>query len=191
MQKKILVLLAFLAFISGCGISVSHKLASDTNVKAADPNDQSIKSIELYISRASLSRAEFEQYKISRNRIFNECGKVYGGRQTSEQQNLVKLDDKDLSEINELAGNILAFNKKHELNLDKPGTSTSMYDAGQFNLKIQQDSGTTEIKTSLDSVTTASKTSEDNLAKLAKKLRQLALDNSNQSLCGNRRFYDL
>jgi len=172
--------------LSCCGISFSF-----LNDKSENPADSRIKSVDLYISRATHSRTEFEQYKVSNQRIFNECGKVFGGRQQSELQNLSQLDEVNSKEINSMAAEIIAFNTEHELNLDEPGTSTSMFDPGQFILKIQRTSETTVLKTSLDSVVGESKTSVELLKKLGKKLREIALTNSNQALCGNRRFHEL
>lgn len=171
-------------FFAGCGISFN---SHSGNQNAGDK----LKSIDLYLSRASLTRTEFEQFKVSNNRLFIECGKVNGGKQAAEYQKFIDLDSSDLEEIKALSDTVVEFSRTHELMLDKPGSGSSMFDAGQFLLKIQLKDGTNELNTSLNSVTSGSKTALKNLLSLAQKIREIALEESDEMLCTNRRFYEL
>lgn len=180
--------LSGLLFLSACS-------SSDT-VNTSAPIDTSvplrIRSLDLYISRASFSHADFEQFKFLDDKLFAECGKIAGGRQAVRYQNLSRLKPEEIAELKKYSENIIEFNSKHELNLDEAGSSRTMFDPGQFNLKILSTQGNTDIKTSLDSVTGATKTSEDNLKKLAVALRDISIRYSPSSnLCGNRKFHDL
>lgn len=149
-------------------------------------------SVELYLSRATLVDTDFEQYKLTGSRLFYECGKVQGGRQAPQKQNVIKLDPHELEELYGLATEVAAFANNYELVLDEPGASRNMFDPGQFLLKLEGQTGSLPIRTSLDSVTTDSKTSTTLLKKLGAALRANVLQNiPEQSICGKRKFYDL
>jgi hypothetical protein len=182
--KPILILL--LLGFSACSTNESSPSTSNQDKLAT------IQSIDLYLSRATFSGAQFEQFKFTNGKLFAECGKIAGGRQTATYQDLRKLSSEDNFAINSKTNTLIAFASSHELKLDEPGKSSSMFDPGQYELKINSSSGSTSIKTSLDAVSTASKTSEENLRVLAKTLRDIAMHHSPSStLCGNKKFFDL
>lgn len=180
--SKFFFLVTLLTFTS-CGSS------SSLSPSSPPPN---VESLELYLSRASFTGAEFEQFKFSNGRLFAECGKVAGGRQAAQYQDFHKLSAEQNQAINKRAQEALQFALNHELKLDDPGKSQSMFDPGQYNLHITSSAGPTNIQTSLDAIVAASKTSEENLRLLAKELREVAMQYSPSSkLCGNVSFYDL
>ena len=185
MHKTITLLVCLTSILTGCGFI---NFSGDKNQQNDNLN---IDSVDLYVSRASLTRTEFEQYKITKQKFYYECGKINGSMPKPEVQNVKNLSLNDYSQISKLASDIVNFQNRHELNLDKEGKSTSMFDAGQFILTISAGAKPVEIKTSLDSITSATKTSENYLKLIAKKIREIALINSGSSLCGNRKFYEL
>lgn len=174
-----------LALLIGCSSTDPHPTITTLEANSS-------RSIELYLSRASVSKSEFEQFKVTNEHIYVECGKIAGGRQSAQYQELSPLSQVDQNEIHDLTSTIVDFSNSHTLHLDQAGNSDIFYDPGQFILKLEGPSNKILIKTSLDSIASASKTSEDNLKKLAIKLRESAKKASNSgNLCGNNKFFDL
>ena len=184
-KKALLALLFILSSCSTLGMS-----RQGSNFEALSSLEHV--TLDFYVSRATLTRTEFEQFKLNGEMLFSECGLVLGGRQSPQQNKLKRLSDEESASLLENINKVLEFSAKHNLNLDPPASSTSMFDAGQFILKISRDSGSEEIKTTLDSVVSGSKTSLENLKKLARSIREAAMrSHESHTLCGNRRFHEL
>lgn len=178
------LLLAFsLLLLASCGIvSGSNPL----------PENFGYDSVEIYMGRSGLSEKNFEQFKVTKSRIFAECGRIAGGRQVSQYQAVNRISGEDLQDITGKVWKIIDFTNNHELKLDPPDKGTGYFDRGQFTVSIRAPGTPRDIKTTLDSMASPSKTSEKNLNELAKTVRAIAVKNSGgASLCGKDKFYDL
>ncbi len=155
-----------------------------TAPSAPAPTDYRTNSIELYLSRANLVEAEFEQFKTQGNKLFVECGKIRRGRFVPEAQDVFPLSDAELQRLNEGAWSVAQF-LDHDF--DSPGDNSSLADPGQAYFTIQDSQKKAEIKTALDSVTSQTTPADTALYDLASALRKA----SGGAPCGNRSFYGI
>ncbi len=146
-----------------------------------------VRSVELFLSRSSMNKTEFEQLKLTAGNLFAECGQIRAGRFYSESQGLEPLEVSDEQTIKVKATELLALIRENDPQLDGPGNNDSFFDPGQFYLTINGDKSQTSIKTSLDSISEPTTESEKTLHDLATTLRSIA----GSSLCSNRTFYGI
>ena len=171
-MKKYLLIISLL-FISAC----SSNQASETSA----PVPQHIK---LYISRSSLYNTEFEQYTLSGDILFHECGKISNGRHQAGRQGVIKLENLTLEDLAQASAEVNESAMRNKEDLNKSGNNSDLFDPGVFQLEM--DGLNSEIKTSLDSVTAGTGPLERKLRNLAETIRKSA----EEKLCG-KEFYGL
>jgi len=151
------------------------------------PEDFNVASIELYMSRTSLFQANFEQYQLSPDLAFVECGEVRRGRHVPQQQNIISIPEDAYDRISEASWHVVEAVDRMTIDFDPPGTDKSLFDPGRLSLSIALDSRATEVKTSVDSVSLASSAKERNVLKLVKLIRGAVGTNH----CGLGEFYGI
>jgi len=158
--RTILIVLG-LATVVGCGATPTPP----------PPPPGSVRSIDLFLSRASLFGTEFEQFSLAGDKLFFECGSLERGRFIGRHQGVTELSSERLADV------ASATDAVHRIVVDKsptfaePGTNRSMFDPGQFTLKAELADAAFEVKTSLDTVVNKPSLPEEHLSKLARTLR--------------------
>ncbi len=146
--------------------------------------------VEVVLSHDSLQLTEFEQYRLSGNRFFAECGVVNGGRFSPETQNLYRLSDDDAARIRQLLSAAWASAPLTQAKLLPPGTGGGVFDPGSFSLTIRNQSGETKTQSSLDEISNSVGGVEERLRVFIVNLRRTASDHGFE-LCGNTLFFGL
>jgi len=152
------------------------------------PLPAQIADIELFMSRGSLSKMEFETYKLQGDSLFVECGPVVGGRFQANQQEFIALGQEGSDALFESARSAIELYNSRDWLLDEPGRSNSFFDPGQFYLTAALKDGTNiTLKTSLDTIS-------EPKSRLTSELRELAImlrGSIGSPPCSNRSFYGL
>ena len=174
--------IACLVVIAGCSASTPEP------AQLATSEELSAISYSLYISRASLTSQEFEQYKTLPQGVFVECGTIYRGRpQTSFQG--IEAGTQSQQEATKAAAYALLqiLNSNESPKFDEPGVGSGFADPGKYVLTIGSGSSRREIKTSLDWV-------EQKRTAFAGKVHEfttLVRGMPSTSPCGNAEFYGI
>jgi hypothetical protein len=145
-------------------------------------------SFDLYLSRASLNGAEFEQYKLLPIGVFAECGTLHRGRQESRVQSIYPVDDATRAALRNTASKIfLRMQRQPAPSLDAPGDNANPFDPGKYLLTVKSGSLKIDAKTSLDSVVHPNSVTQELLQQLA----ALSRGSVDGTPCGNAEFYGL
>ena len=185
MLRKLLLCAAILSLTS---CSYLFGTESGANPDGTPLTAPAPKSIELFLSRTSMTSTDFEQYKLSYNSVYFECGEIRRGRYLPRHQEFIDVASDLQQEIFSAANTTLDDRARNELALDPPGKNKNLADPGVFTLTIVPSSGETVIlSTSLDSVTNRGRELERDMEKLARLLRKSAGNN----VCGSPSFYGL
>jgi hypothetical protein len=131
----------------------------------------SVRSLELFLSRASLFGAEFEQFSLAGDKLFFECGSLERGRFIGRHQGVTELTPERLAELTSATYAVHRIVAEKSPTFADPGTNRSMFDPGQFTLKAELADGALEVKTSLDTVVNRPALPEEKLSNLARTLR--------------------
>jgi len=179
-----LLLCASFLVLSGC--SYISEIVSDT--ESTTDSLPAPRTIELFLSRASLTSTDFEQYKLSNSSVYFECGEIRRGRFLPRQQEFIEVAPELQNEIFAAANTTLDHRTKNKYELDPPGKNKNLADPGIFTLTIVPASGEPVLlPTSLDSITERGRELERNMERLAKLMRKSAGNN----VCGSPSFYGL
>ncbi|MCB0353280.1 MAG: hypothetical protein KDD64_07145 [Bdellovibrionales bacterium] len=173
------------SFLAGCSSSISDTGSEQAEIRPVD-------SLELYISRKSLTKTEFEQFKFADGQIYGECGTIVGGRYYPTLQDIRPSSSDSARAIASASDSVLDMAAAEDFHLDSPGKNTSLFDPGQFLLSLQRDGEAIRIETSLDSVSEPTSPLQRRLMVLAQVVRQTTRDALHEAtLCGNTDFYGL
>ena len=125
-----------------------------SSMQAAEPMPPEFKinTLELYLSRASLSGADFEQYKIIDDDLFFECGVVKRGRHQAKDESFTKLSAASMADFPALVWKLAQADEELEHPFEEPGQSRDMFDPGQVLLSAELPNRKLTIKTSVDGV---------------------------------------
>lgn len=207
-MRRTLGLFLLCPLLVGCGATAPSSLPND-----AQPPPQ-VASLGVYLARGSLFHTpEFEQYRLSGNTLFVECGVVRGGRPQSRDRHVFRLSPGELETLNENSAALIDFLQRRGSSFEDPGSQLGFTDPGQARISIKRvaaphtsaspaDSAVdassnqvTELRTSLDEVASESLTSP--LRKTVTSLRAIARDSllassaAGAPLCDNATFYGL
>ena len=162
---------------------------SSQEVSSAPPPvpPESVNYIELFMSRASATQAEFEQYKVSEGGIFVECGEVVRGRPKPRTQDFRPASLDVLDALAPLAKDVGAIIKKENPSLDPPSPGDSMFDAGVVTLAVGIGSDKVDISTSVNAIANAVNPPERKIRRLVQAIRE-ATGNDD---CGKNSFYGI
>lgn len=162
-------------------------LACSTQPPAPPKAIHPINSVALYMARGDLLAApQFEQYKLSNNKLFGECGKVLKAGPVAAAQDLSQVDPQQLASINAAASEIIELLKSEESNLSEPGGISGFMASGKLEITIQSGDNSSKLETSLNSIAEPSSLAEKRVHNLVELLRGTA---PNQ--CGNRQFFGI
>ena len=145
-----------------------------------------MESLDLFMSRSSLTETEFEQYSISGDSLFSECGLVERGRFVAKVQNVTTIAPDTASELVAATFAVHQLVKEKRPSFDPPGTKASPFDPGTYALKSSCGGEPLDIKTSFDAVVNGETKPTAALGKLTKTLRLAAANG-----CGGRNFFGL
>ena len=143
--------------------------------------------VEVFMSRASFSNAEFEQFKATPGGVFAECGLFTRGRSIPEHQAFVPIDSDVRSAVNEAAWDVYQYLDSHPQHFEEPGKSDGMLDPGQVFLTIESKGKRTEVKTSVNSIANMDGVAETKIRRLVRILRGAP----STSECGGGDFYGI
>ncbi len=156
--------------------------------KTAPPQDYVLKSVELTISKTPLSGpAEFEQYKISGDKIFAECGRIRQNRFEATQHNLSSLQQEKLQSLAADVYDLVTYIDNKKQQFSPAGKSIGLTDPGMLALAIQSSKAENRYTTSFDSISQPSYPAEVKLSRVAVQIRSLLPT----TLCDNRSFYGM
>ncbi len=166
-----------LVHLSGCG-----SMDSTTPNISRDPSGL---TLELYLSRSSaMNPVDFEQYSLRNGKMFQECGKIKREKTFTEEQELVKLDQDQITILANAAGVLTQTIEATNPTFEKPATKDRFFDPGKTILKIELENKRYEVETSLDSIGSPTSKHEKDLLSLVKEVR-----NTSKTTCGNSSFY--
>ncbi len=182
-----LIILSTLSLsIGSCSSSDStklqgEKLAADSKAALLD------NELELFMSRATLSGTKFEHFKLLGQKLFVECGDIKAGKQTTNSQDVLKIEPATAQEIALSAGSVFEVIDQHPFKFENPGSNKNLFDPGQFTLVVASGEKQHKLQSSFDDVTNGDFKAERRIKKTAELLRGAAQD----KLCGNKSFFTL
>lgn len=137
------------------------------------PPDAAVRSLELFLSRASLFGTEFEQYSLADDKLFYECGSIERGRFIGRHQGVVALEPERLAAVTTAAYAVERTVTAGSPTLAEPGTNRSMFDPGQYTLTARLSDGEAalNVRTSLDAVVNKGSAQNERLERLAALIR--------------------
>jgi len=144
-----------------------------------------LQSVSLYYHRGSSTGASFEQFKLSGDRLFFECGSVSGGRHAAKEQKIITISPEQLERIKIDAWQVRRYVEDLQAKFKPPGSSGTIFDPGKLSVALQFSDGPHKLETSFDSVATGTEGKAAIVRTLAQDLRKAAGDN----LCGRATFY--
>jgi len=160
--------------------------AGCSTTPAAAPAEVPLETIELFMSRSTLTETEFEQYKLSGSRLYHECGEIRRGRFVAEEQEVTSVEAAALGHVKRASAELRQMMAAKQWLLDEPGRSTDLIDPGQLYLTLTFTGEPIKVKTSLDSISAAGKSAERKIKEIAELLRA-----QGGVRCGNRSFYGI
>lgn len=162
------------------GVGGCHSPAS------THPPDTAITSLDLFMTRSSLLSTDFEQYSLTEDGLFGECGVVENGRFVAKTQTLSEISPTQRSAIVAATYGLGQMLAEKQPSFDPPGTKASPFDPGTFSLKAALGDEPFEVKTSFDSVVNGETRPTERLRTLARLIRDSAVEG-----CGANTFYGL
>lgn len=179
MNIKNFFLVISILLITSCSATVEEE--------APIEEKDSFRSIELFLSRASLGDSEFEHYKLVGKNLFRECGKMPRGKPVVTFQRFEPITVDSMTLARRRVLDLLVFLESGEVNWEKPGNTRSLVDPGKAKLTIDATDGMTIIDTSLDSLVDPRTKHARYLKKVTEAFRAAA----GSEMCGNKHFYGL
>ena len=157
----------------GCSASAPERPVADSLQRL---------SLSVQLSRTSLFSNEFEQYRLSGNSLFFECGNFARNNYKPREQQVLVLSSDALTELVEKSQDLIDSLPAHA-KWDEPGKNDSVADPGQASLLIELGRDRSELKTSLDAIVNDDAAAARNLVR--------ALRHSAGNPCGNQKFFGL
>ena len=160
-----------------------------STISSPDPTQKIANySLEIYMARASLAGAEFEQYKVLSSGVYQECGMIRRGRAVTSQQTILPV----LSEVRAEVGVILKalveqLAQKPMTTLPAPGKVDDMFDEGKFTLLATVDGEQLSVSTTFDEVING----EDEFRQAFVRLTELLRGVPSEPPCKNADFYGI
>ncbi|NLF24955.1 MAG: hypothetical protein GX589_04765 [Deltaproteobacteria bacterium] len=151
------------------------------------PPEFKVNTLELYLSRASFSGRDFEQYKIIDDDLFFECGVVKRGRHQVKDETFTKLSAAALTDLPALVWKLAQACDELKYPFEEPGQSRNMFDPGQVSFSAELPDQKLMVKTSLDSLIDPSNRARAALFELIALVRSFPQDPP----CGSTQFYGL
>lgn len=139
-------------------------------------------SLSVQLSRTSLFSNDFEQYRLSGNNLYYECGNFARENYKPREQKVLILSPDQQSELANLAQEVIGKSAEHK-NWDAPGKNDSIADPGRAILSVELGRESAEIKTSLDALVESDYAQPRELVRL--------LRTSAQNPCGSLKFFGL
>ena len=177
MSLRIITLASVFALFGACSSTI------DLTPLAAELVD-----VELFMSRGSLTRSDFETYKLQDDSLFVEYGPIVGGRFKPSSQDFITLTEELQAQLAASARESIELHTSREWMLDEPGRANSFADPGQYFLTVTLEDGSKHtLRTSLDTVSEPS-------SALTRQLRDFAIAlraSAPEAPCGNREFYGI
>jgi hypothetical protein len=174
---------SFAATLSLLALSGCSALWSSAPKTPAPP----VQSIELYLSRGSSQGSDFEQFKLSGDSLYKECGPIKRGRQYAAEQEVVPLPSEYRPLIDEAAAAVISALSVPNTVLAKPGASSGIFDPGEISLALKTEQTKVKVATSLDTVSDPDGPTEEKILKLVKLVRTAA----GLPFCGTTQFYGI
>ena len=153
-----------------------------------------ISAVRLYIAKGNFTSTEFEQYSLSGNSLFFECGMIRRGKNIPSAQGVIQLKDSSSSAVVLLGMEILGRAAvSNPLSLAEPEDQKSFADSGKVILNLQtKDNKSAQLNTALNEVSDPLTALERNILKLSKMLRAEVKDvRGDEALCGNESFFGI
>lgn len=139
-------------------------------------------SLSLQLSRVSLFSSDFEQYRLSGNSLFFECGNFARSTFKPREQKVLVLNNDAQADLVEKAQAFVDSLSSHG-KWEEAGKNDSVADPGQASLLVELGRQRSELKTSLDAVANDDAPEARNLVR--------ALRRSAGNPCGSQRFFGL
>jgi len=128
---------------------------------------------------------DFEHYKVTNKRLFQECGVIRRGRHVPTHQELFDLKDSVYTEAMGRVWTLLELSAKGEAQFEEPGNTDTIFDPGRVLITIKGNNNSLKITTSVDSIVdTTTKASTE-----ANELVRLIRGAAKPAACGNASFY--
>ena len=159
--------------------------SSSIDTPKVDQN--SINTVELFMSRKNLNETEFEHFKLFDNNLFLECGKIHHGRHVIRRQEILAADDSQVASVKGHTAKLVGIFQSADPMFEERGTNKNLFDPGQLSLSVTSSFNPISVDTSLDSVSTPNSAPEKTIRRLAESLRGIA----SPELCGNKDFYGI
>ncbi|MCI5065187.1 hypothetical protein MRY87_05650 [bacterium] len=161
------------------------------------PSSIEVTSLSLQMSRKSLSKTEFEQFRLMNTQgdLFLECGTISGGRFTPAFQKLDRLTTGGMEAVENTVETLLRSANFRNESFDDPGDNSSLFDPGRYILTFHyrnREDGTEEevhIETSMRAISAPSNGGERALHEMAEGIRSGV--SFFEPICGNREFFGL
>lgn len=160
---------------SGCGL-----FSKKTVAPAFD-------SVSINLSRMSFSDTEFENYKVTGDKVFQECGSYRRGKYYPKEQKVLRLRASAITYLREEVEDFIQKYKQQEWKWDAPGKNLSPADPGQLKADIISGKDNITINTSLDGISSPNV----EIARYMKSLVRTVRGISGSPPCGNREFYGI
>jgi len=163
---------------------------SSSNI--APPSDFKIDSMEAYLSRASLERTNFEQFKVIDQDLVRECGEIRRGRHVTGEQDILTISEEDLNVLRQKVWALTTLPDLTNHNWAQSGRNRNLFDPGQLRLSLVHSSGGTNLSTSLDSISEPKGAPEQALLALVESLRSIGSKSHGlKAHCGYKEFFGI
>lgn len=185
---------------------LSFTESSDSDSSESDPIDQIaptnsgsrstsiISSVRVYMAKGTFASTEFEQFSLSKNALFFECGKLIRGKNIPAAQGVIPLEDSSSSDIVMLAMEILGrASLSDPLSLQQSEKIKSFGGSGKVILNLQtKNNKSAQMVLPLNEITEPFTELERNVLKLAVMLRTAVKDlRGDESICENEEFHGI
>jgi hypothetical protein len=168
---------------SGCG---SFFLMPDSLPSAIIAPSESLTSIEVLLSRASLTDVDFEHFSVAQGHLFKECGKIKRSVFYPLAQQLQVLPPQYRKSITERSERLLESLATASPSWQPAGKNRSLTDPGIARVTFRTARSSSTIETSLDAVRNGSQGHEKLLKRVVTMTRGAAGE-----MCGNKVFYGI
>lgn len=196
MKLKILFITLFvilLNLLTGCSLITTNNEESE-QPRTHKQSSSIISSVRLYLAKGSFATTEFEQFSLSGNSLFFECGKIQRGKNIPAAQGIITLNNEGASELILMGMEILGrASVSDPLSLATPGDLRGFADSGKIILNLQtKDNKSAQLNTGLNEVAEPATILERNILKLTQTLRaQVKEKRGSEGLCGNESFFGI
>ena len=144
-------------------------------------------SIGLYLARGSLTKTDFEQYKVFSKNLFFECGEIKGGENIPAQQAPALLTPTQQKKIQGTATALCEVLENSNFTFAKQDPKHGIANSGQLILDLSVNGKEYKIKTSVDSISNSKSLQEKKLRRLVEAIR----GSTKTPPCGLKEFYGL